>query len=241
MVETVATKRPRRLWTAIITLYAQAAINAGVGVLFLYLVDVEADHGRDAPELSVLGFGSLFIAVVLVTCAALLTRGESWARYPIIVIEALGILSGVIAIFSGAFTAVAGIALCVVVLINPLHSDVRLWFDPSSEPTSEQASAGGWAGDRAARVLATSRAAGDPPLSPEHLAIAAQLVHIGPSALSGARNEVQAIGAELDRAGGMPLMRAILHHAEVLSLRQNSISILRAIEMAWDGIGDWRG
>jgi hypothetical protein len=128
----VEPKRPRPLWIAIITLYFQTLTNAAVGVLLLYLADVEADHGREAPELSVVGYVSLLIAVLLLICAVLLTRGLSWARHPVVVIELLGILSGVISI-------VAGVVLCVLVLANLSHSDVREWFGPPVPSRSEWA------------------------------------------------------------------------------------------------------
>lgn len=128
--DNVKLKRPRPLWMAIITLYFQSLTNAAGGVLLLYLADTEADHGREAPELSILGYVSLLIAVLLLVCAVLLTRGVSWARHPVVVIEVLGIVSGVISIFSGVFTALVGIALCVLVLANLSHSDVREWFGP---------------------------------------------------------------------------------------------------------------
>lgn len=241
MFENVGPKRPRQLWVAIITMYLQALLNGGSGILLLYLAGVEADHGRPAPELSVMGYVSLLIGVVLVACAVLLTRGVSWARYPVIVIEALGIIGGVIAIFSGVLTAVAGMVLSVLVLVNLFHSDVRLWFDPLFSTELEPATTNGGVENRIARVSATSREIGDPPLSAELQAAAARLVQLGPSALGSARAKVRAIGKELHRAGGVPLMRATLHHAEVLSLQQNSTSILREIEMAWNNIGDWSG
>jgi hypothetical protein len=51
-------------------------------------------------------------------------------------VETLGILSGVVAIVTGVLTAVGGVVLCVLVLANLFHSDVREWFDakPHSAP-----------------------------------------------------------------------------------------------------------
>ncbi|WP_117209170.1 hypothetical protein [Allorhizocola rhizosphaerae] len=233
MSENVVLKRPRQLWTAIIVLYLQAVLNAGGGALLLFF----GGGGAEA----LLGFGSLLIGFVLAGCAVLLTRGVSWARFPVIVVEVLGIIGGAIAIFSGAIQAVAGLVLSVLVLVNMFNAEVRLWLDPVFAPASAQTTPSDWADGRIARVLATSRAAGDPPLSAEQEAAAARLVQLGPSALGGKRNEVRAIGEELSRAGGVPLMRAVLHRAEVLSLRQNSVSILREVEMAWNNIGDWMG
>jgi hypothetical protein len=139
-------------------------------------------------------------------------------------------------------SAVGGLVLSVLVLVNLFHSEVRLWFDPVFPAVPAQARPGNnWVEDRVARVQDTSRRAGDQPLSTAHREAAAKLVQLGPLALGSARDDVRAIGEELDRAGGVPLMRAVLHEAEVMSLRQNSISILREVEMAWNNIGAWMG
>jgi hypothetical protein len=45
----------------------------------------------------------------------------------------------------------------------------------------------------------------------------------------------------LHAAGGVPLMRAVLYHAEVLSLQRSSVSVLRDIEVAWSGVDGWQG
>jgi hypothetical protein len=98
-----------------------------------------------------------------------------------------------------------------------------------------------WVEERIARVTETSRAIGEPPLPPHLKFVAAQLAKPGPSALGIQRRRVRRIGRRLHRAGGVPLMRAVLHQAEVLSLRLHSVTVLRDIEREWDGIGDWQG
>jgi hypothetical protein len=55
--------------------------------------------------------------------------------------------------------------------------------------------------------------------------------------LSGARKETMRIGRELDRLGGLPAMAAA--HAEVA--RRLGAAAARELEVAWHGIGDWRG
>jgi hypothetical protein len=70
---------------------------------------------------------------------------------------------------------------------------------------------------------------------------AARLVDIGPGALGEHRAEVVEIGELLNAAGGMALMRAVIHRADSLSLQAHGDTVLRGIEMAWGGIGDWRG
>ncbi|NUQ97968.1 MAG: hypothetical protein HOY79_15925 [Streptomyces sp.] len=97
-----------------------------------------------------------------------------------------------------------------------------------------------WVEERIARVMETSRALGEPPLPPRLKFVAAQLAKPGPSALGIRRRRVRRIGRRLHRAGGVPLMRAVLHQAEILSLRLHSVTVLRDIEREWDGIGDWQ-
>lgn len=57
---------------------------------------------------------------------------------------------------------------------------------------------------------------------------AVRLVEIGPDALGVSREEVVEIGTILNDAGGTPLMRAVVHRAESLSLQNGGDSILRA-------------
>lgn len=124
------TKRPRGLWTAIIILYVQTVFNVGGGVLVLALAAEETAHDREAPELYLFGWVSVVIGIVLVVGAILLTRGVSWARFPVAAVELLGVVSGVIAVASGIITNVVNIALCVLVLVNLFSYEVRAWFAP---------------------------------------------------------------------------------------------------------------
>ncbi|CAG7645493.1 hypothetical protein [Actinacidiphila bryophytorum] len=97
-----------------------------------------------------------------------------------------------------------------------------------------------WVEQRIARVMETSRLLGEPPLPPHLTFVAARLAKPGPSALGIRRRRVRRIGRRLHKAGGVPLMRAVLHQAEVLSLRLHSATVLRDIEQDWNGIGGWR-
>lgn len=121
-------KKPRFLWNAIIALYFQVVTNAGGGVLFLYLAGVEADHGRDAPEMVLFGYGSIVIAVVLLVGVVLVTRGVGWARVPIAIVEAIGVLSGLITLFTGVYTGVVGLVLSVLVITTLFRREVSDWF-----------------------------------------------------------------------------------------------------------------
>lgn len=81
----------------------------------------------------------------------------------------------------------------------------------------------------------------DPEIDSLYTASVERLVAVGATALSGSRREVRAIGERLDAAGGKELMVGVLRHADALSQRRGRGRILRTVEMAWDGIGEWRG
>ena len=82
---------------------------------------------------------------------------------------------------------------------------------------------------------------GKEPLPAAHESYALRLMQLGPDALKDRREEVKEIGEFLNDIGGFTLMNAVLWRAESLSLQHERGSILRNIEMAWDGIGEWRG
>jgi fatty acid desaturase len=121
-------KRPRALWTAIIILYVQTVFNVGGGVLTLAIAAEETAHNREAPGLYLFGWVSVVIGSVLLGGAILLTRGFSWARFPVAAVELLGVVSGVIAVASGIIANVVNLALCVLVLVNVFSHEVRAWF-----------------------------------------------------------------------------------------------------------------
>ncbi|WP_147472748.1 hypothetical protein [Streptomyces triticirhizae] len=68
-----------------------------------------------------------------------------------------------------------------------------------------------------------------------------RLVLIGATALDDGRGEVRIIGERLNKAGGVDMMVVALHHADALSQEIGNGYILRMVERAWDGIGEWRG
>jgi hypothetical protein len=135
-------KRPRQLLNAIIGMYAQTALNLFAGVLLFWAIGVEVDHGRDVPgAMHFVAYLSIGIAVVLVCCAILVTRGVSRARYPAAVIEALNIIGGLIMVVSAlaaeAATALGpgliNIVLSAMVLVGLFSRGTSEWFDTIAE------------------------------------------------------------------------------------------------------------
>lgn len=135
-------KRPKPLLNAIIGMYAQAVLNLFAGVLLFWAIGVEVDHGRDAPvAMRFVAYLSIAIAVVLVCCAILVTRGVSRARYPAAVIETLNIIGGLITVLSALAAEAASalgpglvnVMLSVMVLVGLFSTDTREWFDTVAE------------------------------------------------------------------------------------------------------------
>jgi hypothetical protein len=121
------------LLNAIGAMYGQALLNVIAGALIFYAAGLDRDHGRDVPgAMYFVGYLSLVIAVVLVACAILVTRGRAWARYPVAVIEALNLIGGLITVVSAGDTAfgpgIANIALSVLVLVGLFSRASTLWF-----------------------------------------------------------------------------------------------------------------
>jgi hypothetical protein len=79
------------------------------------------------------------------------------------------------------------------------------------------------------------------PLAPELEAMAMKLVQIGRDPNGLRRDEVRAIGEQLNRRGGRTAMLEVIHRADAVARQRTGEPILRPIERTWDGIGDWQG
>jgi hypothetical protein len=124
-------KKPMALVNALIGIFVQAVLNAGLGVLMLVLAAEEADHGREAEGvLYLFAYVSIVIGVVLAACGVLLMRRVEWARIPVAAIEVLGMVSGLIGLLSGAPAAVVNIALGAIVLVSLFKADTSAWLAP---------------------------------------------------------------------------------------------------------------
>ncbi|MFD9127908.1 hypothetical protein [Kitasatospora sp. NPDC059571] len=120
---------PKPLRTAIVLLALQAAFNVLGGALLLMLASDEADHGGDsAGLLALFGWVSLVIALLLAVSAAATPRGAAWVRTTVIAVEVLAVLGSAVSLFSGAFTAVAGIAIAVFIIRAYASADAKRWF-----------------------------------------------------------------------------------------------------------------
>lgn len=123
-------KRPQELWIAVIVMYVQTAFNLGGAALLLDTADEMTRYGEEAPELYLLGWVSAVIGMVLLSCAIMLTNGVSWARVLVAVVEGLGVVSGLVAVASGAVANIVNIGLCALVLYYLFSYEVQFWFTP---------------------------------------------------------------------------------------------------------------
>ncbi len=124
-------KKPRALVNAVVGIVVQVVLNLVAGAFLLSLAGDEADHGGDAGVLYTIGYLSVAIAVVLGVCVVLLLRRVERARIPVAVIEGLGILSGLISLFSGAVAGIGNIVLGIVVLTSLFKDDTSAWLRPA--------------------------------------------------------------------------------------------------------------
>ncbi len=125
-------KKPVALVNVIVGVCFQALINTAAGVFLLYVAGDELDHGREVPGIMyALAYLSIVIGIVLAVSIVLLLRRVEWARIPVAVIEVLGILSGLIALVSGAPAGMVNVALGIVVLFGLFKSDTTEWLLPS--------------------------------------------------------------------------------------------------------------
>jgi hypothetical protein len=125
-------KKPVALINVIVGVCFQAVINTAAGVFLLYIAGDELDHGREVPGIMyALAYLSVVIGIVLAVSIVLLLRRVEWARIPVAVIEVLGILSGLIALVSGAPAGMVNVALGIVVLLGLFKADTTEWLLPS--------------------------------------------------------------------------------------------------------------
>ncbi|MEU4387841.1 hypothetical protein [Promicromonospora sp. NPDC023805] len=130
-------KRPVNLTVAIVILWIQAVTNLGFGLVLL----AEFGQGPGAGLFAAAGLVSVLAAPVFVVGAVGLTGRKVWVRVPVIVVEGLTILSGLVTVVltvlaGGAPTAIVGTALAIVVLQGCFSKESEAWLN-ATETSSE--------------------------------------------------------------------------------------------------------
>ncbi|WP_173128323.1 hypothetical protein [Kibdelosporangium persicum] len=124
-------RMPGMLKLTLGVLVFQVLANGFIGFLIIDEISRRSSHGARTPNAGLLyfvGFLSIAIALTLLACVLLAATRQSWIRPTIIGIEVLGLISGVINLFSGQVTAFAGIGLAIGVLAMVNREDVRDFF-----------------------------------------------------------------------------------------------------------------
>ncbi|MDX2540429.1 hypothetical protein ACOT81_14380 [Streptomyces sp. WI04-05B] len=127
----VKAQMPKSVRQALVGVWIQGVLNLVAGFLLVALADDAADHGRGegtglVRSLAVL---TLVIAGALLLCGVFAGRRLNGVRVTVIVIEALGLLIGVVGLFQGGFSVLPGILLAVLVLRGFSTAEARNWFD----------------------------------------------------------------------------------------------------------------
>jgi hypothetical protein len=130
---------PNHLWLVLAILFVQIILNVFGGTVLLYAIS-------GLPDSALLYFVvwfSLLASVVLAVSALFLVLRNSWARYPVIGVEALTMASGVAALVtSGAPTGITNIALGFAVISMLYQPQVRGWFADLRTPAGQWMMAG---------------------------------------------------------------------------------------------------
>ncbi|MCE7011124.1 hypothetical protein LWC34_51220 [Kibdelosporangium philippinense] len=124
-------RMPGRLKLTLGILVFQVLANGFIGFLIVDEISTRSSHGARTPNSGLLyfiGFLSIAIALTLLACVLMAGTRRAWIRMTVIGIEVVGLISGVINLFSGQVTAIAGIALAIGVLSILNRDDVREWF-----------------------------------------------------------------------------------------------------------------
>jgi hypothetical protein len=122
---------PGRVRLALAVLVFQGLANGFIGFIVLDAISTEESHGAEVPGAGLIyfiGYLSIAIGVTLLLCAVLTPSRFAWVRVVILLIEAIGIISGAIGFFSGQLTAFIGVALAIGVVALLNRDDSRNWY-----------------------------------------------------------------------------------------------------------------
>jgi hypothetical protein len=130
---------PLYLWLVLAILFVQIITNVIGGSILLYAISSTPDAGL----LYFVVWFSLLASVVLAVSALLLVLRYPWARYPVVGVEALAVVSGLVSVVtSGTSAGLANITfgVCVISLLH--RADVREWLTDTRTPAGHRPSPG---------------------------------------------------------------------------------------------------
>ncbi|NEC88780.1 hypothetical protein G3I71_23885 [Streptomyces sp. SID12501] len=122
---------PKSVRLALVGVWIQGVLNLVVGFLSMALLNDAANHGRDEGSgmLRFLLVLTLVIAGALLLCGVFADKRLNGIRVTVIVIEVLGLLGSVLALFQGGVSVLPGIVLALIVLRGFSSAEGRNWFD----------------------------------------------------------------------------------------------------------------
>lgn len=134
-------KRPPNLTGAIVILWLQAAGNGFVGAITIASAVSDMEYGRDAGLDLAAGLICVLVVPVLIVGAVGLARRRVRARVPVIVVEGLILVSGLIQLVltlvaGGSPVGVVGLILAVLVLQGTLSRESDDWLRAGEEPST---------------------------------------------------------------------------------------------------------
>ncbi|MFL6124492.1 hypothetical protein [Actinophytocola sp.] len=116
---------PNQLWLVLAILFVQIMLNVFGATVLLYAISGRAGGGL----LYFVVWFSLLASAVLAVSALFLVLRNPWARYPVIGIEALGMVSGLVSLVtSGTPAGVTNVAFGFAVVSMLYRPDVRAWL-----------------------------------------------------------------------------------------------------------------
>lgn len=125
---------PHHLWLVLAILFVQIILNVFGGTVLLYAISGRPGGGL----LYFVVWFSLLASAVLAVSALFLVLRNSWARYPVIGIEALSMASGLVAmVTSGVATGLTNVALGLAVISMLCRPEVRDWLADVRTPAGQ--------------------------------------------------------------------------------------------------------
>jgi hypothetical protein len=123
---------PNQLWLVLAILFVQIILNVVGGTVLLYAISGRSGGGL----LYFVVWFSLLASAVLAVSALFLVLRNPWARYPVIGIEALAMVSGLVSLVtSGTPTGVTNIGFGFAVVAMLSRPNVRTWLADVRTPT----------------------------------------------------------------------------------------------------------
>jgi hypothetical protein len=130
---------PNYLWLVLAILFVQIILNVFGGTVLLYAISGRPNMGL----LYIVVWFSLLASAVLAVSALFLVLRNTWARYPVIGIEALAMASGLVALVTaGGPAGFTNIALGFAVITLLYRPEVRSWLTDVRTPPGEWYPAG---------------------------------------------------------------------------------------------------